>query len=97
MDDGTATRVGAGGRSIPEGTAKVDVAVVVGVDVRVGVGLRAGAVVGEGREVAAADLGEVAEDGAVARARVGAEPRGVAGGRRGVAREVTVRVEGKRD
>ena len=90
MDEGTATRVGTGVGRLPEGTAEGDIAEVVRVDVGVGTRVSAGAVEGVRREGVATDLGEVVEDGAVARAGVGAEPSRVAGRRGGVAREVPI-------
>ena len=88
MDESAAAGVGTGVGSVPEGTAEGDVAEVAGVDERVGTGVRARAVVGVRREGVATDLGEVAEDGAVARAGVSTEPGRVTGARGGVGRSV---------
>ena len=96
VDEGAAARVGAGGGRVPESATEGDVAEIVGVNVRVRVRVSARAVVGERREVVAANLREVAQDGAVARAGVSAEPGRVARRRRGVVVEVATGRTGKR-
>jgi len=78
VDKRSSLGIGTGVRGPPESTAEVDLSESVGIDVSIGVGSSAGAtVVGEARELAAADQPEVVLDDALARRGVGTEPGSV--------------------
>jgi len=74
VDKRSSLGIGTDVRSPPEGTAEEDHSELVGIDVGEDARIVAGAVVGEARELAAADQLEVALDGPLARSGVVAEP-----------------------
>ena len=95
VDESTSTGVGTRVGRVPESTAEVDRAELVGVDVGVGVRLVAGAVVGERGVIVRVDVGVMALHRAMARAGIRAEPGRVARRRRGVVVEVATGRTGK--
>jgi len=80
VDKRSSPGIGTSVVGVPEGTAEVDLSELVGIDVGVSCRLSASAVVGEVRELAAADQLKVALDRVLARSDVGTEP-GIVSGR----------------